>query len=526
MAEQRTYDTLLDMTIGNYRPEQLLGQSKYGPIFLARSVESGTQYIMRFLAPPADLVAEARIVYLGLFQQEANRVAMLQHPHILPLHDYGNFQGMPYLVLPNYPTRTLRNQLAKYGPLDALTASRTLDQIAAALEFAHQHAVLHRNLSTESILLDRREKLSMSGQEQHGTVSNSILVTDFSIMRMLELSRQDGQASRIYGSSESIAPEQILGSTDKPVDTSTDVYALGAVMYRMLTGHPVFTGKSREDILQQHVQAPVPPLNVLEPGKLNANDPNFLARMSGLLAKAMAKDPVYRFQHPGELANAFHALAAPNDTTRKAFAIAVPQPVQSVQNVVAVNPAAPIIPLSRRHQLRRRRINRRNFIAIGGGTVAVAAIAILLGSHYLSPAVSPTGNTGSATTGSTSPAGSGRSTPSGKGGSTPAPTHSGTVIARTTDVPLNSAKTFPIANSSNPGILVHLSNNRFVAFNSTCTHAGCAVVYSQQDKLLECPCHQATFDPANNAAVVQGPATTPLAPIAVTVNADGTITTH
>ena len=521
MAEQRTYDKLLGVTIGNYRPEQLLGQSKYGPIFLARSLENGTGYIMRFLASPAELAPEERIIYLGLFQQEASRVAILQYPHILPLVDYGNYHGMPYLVLPNIPTRTLRAQLAKHGPPNALAISRTLDQIAAALEYAHQHAVLHRNLSTDCILLDRRP---LAEQEQSRIANNNILVTDFGIMRMLELSRQDGQVYRLYASSESIAPEEVLGSSDKPIDTYTDVYALGAVVYHLLTGHPVFSGSNREDVLRQHVQAPVPPLDARQ---LSSSDVQ--ARVNSLLAQAMAKDPAARFRHPGEFADAFHALVAPNDTARTAFAGAVPPPVQRVPLVGPAAPLAPLAPLPItsppervRRQLSRRRISRRNVI-IGGSTVAVAAIALLLGSHYLagssSPTVATNGSTG--TTAPTNPASS-----PGSGSSTSVPTHTGTVIAHTSDLPLNSAKTFPNGNNPNPGILVHLSDNRFVAFDSTCTHQGCAVAYVAQDKLLECPCHQAEFDPANNAAVVQGPATTPLAVIHIKSNPDGTITTN
>jgi Rieske Fe-S protein len=158
------------------------------------------------------------------------------------------------------------------------------------------------------------------------------------------------------------------------------------------------------------------------------------------------------------------------------------------------------VPISRRRAL--------TLIAAGGGVAAAVLAVALFGRNYLAGNTSPV---------NTSPA----NTPVAN---TTGTSSNGQILAHTSDIPLNSAKTFPISGHSNPGLLVHLPDGHFVAFDSTCTHAGCAVNYSQQDKLLECPCHGATFDPAKNASVVQGPAQTPLASIKISVDADGTIT--
>jgi len=536
MIDRSPFDSLIGATLGNYYLDELTEKNEASSVYKARNSVTGALFRLRVIAVPPDLKPEERIVYLGRFQQEANQVAALQHMHILSPVDYGMHstagdpQGIswPYLASPLLSMKSLSTQLTRKGPIDAILTSRFLDQIVSALEYAHQQAVLHRNLTTNCIFINQ---------------DGNWLVADFGVIHMLHGGDQfntTNSRTDVYAMNEASAPapEQILGQA---VDTYTDVYALGAVLYRMLTGHRIYRGKTREEMIQLHLQAPIPSLTLWRSDLPKALD--------DVIARAMAKEPAQRYQHPGEVANAYHQVVAPDDLQRVPFFVAVPPtiPTKQSQGIYAgsgereksanvqqggsVKQGAivqgqggfaqdgggfaqdggkphPYIygnggdrrsmqsaPISRRRVL--------TFIAAGGGA-AVAVIAVAaFGRNYLA--------------GNTAPA----STPvaNAPGGSSNVQ-----VLAHTSDIPLNSAKAFPISGHNNPGLIVHLANGRFVAFDSTCTHAGCAVNYSQGDKLLECPCHGARFDPAKNAAVVQGPAETPLAPVKISVHTDGTIT--
>jgi Rieske Fe-S protein len=475
------YERYVGQTLGTYTLLRLSAQPASGPVFLARHTEAATYHRLRFLALPASLSAEQRLLCLDHFQREAGQVALLHHPALLPLNDYGISRGVPYLVVPDLPlsARPLQALLTAEGPADPGRVRTLLEEIAAALEYAHQRGVLHLNLNTHTILLhsDGQALITETGLLRMFSVTGTLAGEQATLENGSPL-LLDGQGRPLYALSLASAPAPELLRGQSP-GTSTDVYALGALLYHLLTGHQVWHARTLQDLVMQHLHAPLPPLR-----KWRRGLPDELDQVIGL---AMTRDLSQRLRTPQALARTYAAIIPPGAGVRRSPGSAAPR------GTVLQETLTPPLPYRRQPVSRRRAL----VLLAGGGVAATGAAAWLIESKHLPGPVA--------------------------GGGSSAGNPGGTVLARTQDVPANSASSFPLPDSPNPGVLVHLRSGQFVAFHSTCTHAGCAVRYNGQNQLLECPCHGAAFDPARQARVVKGPAPSPLTPIPITVQADGTI---
>jgi serine/threonine protein kinase len=293
MLKNPTFEKWIGVSLGNYRIEQFIEQSNWGPVFLARNNANTTSYQLRFLIGAAGQSSKSHELYLERFQYQASQVAALQHPNILPLIDFGVYRGQPYLVSPQISMRSLLSRLEKSGSLDVFTIGRYLDQIATALEYGHEHAVLHESLAVDCVFI------RLDGQ---------LVVADFGVRKLLESDKQNAEQNLIKGLSDVTAPEQLLG---KPSSPATDVYALGAVLYHMLSGSPVFVGSTYEELAQQHLYASVPPLSLWRS--------DLPSGLYSIIARALAKEPSQRFSQPGMLANAYHRIVDPNNKIRTPF---------------------------------------------------------------------------------------------------------------------------------------------------------------------------------------------------------------
>jgi beta-lactam-binding protein with PASTA domain len=259
-----------------YELGEILGFGGMSEVHLARDVRLHRDVAVKVLR--ADLARDPSF-YLR-FRREAQNAAALNHPAIVAVYDTGEADTaagpLPYIVMEYVNGVTLRDIVHTDGPLPPTRAIEIIADACQALNFSHQHGIIHRDVKPANIMI---------------STTNAVKVMDFGIARALA----DGgnsvtQTAAVIGTAQYLSPEQARGD---PVDARSDVYSLGCVLYEMLTGEPPFVGDSPVAVAYQHVREdPVPPSRRHE---------GISADLDAVILKALAKNPENRYQTAAEM---------------------------------------------------------------------------------------------------------------------------------------------------------------------------------------------------------------------------------
>ena len=285
---QHTLRDQLQTALGDaYVLEHELGHGGMATVYLARDLKHERRVALKVL--DADI---GTAVGAERFLAEIRVTARLQHPNVLPLFDSGSVNGVPYYTMPFVAGESLRARLEREGPMLVSDALRIVSAVAAALEHAHRHGVVHRDIKPENILL-----------------SDGVpVVADFGIAKAVAESRRAAggtsagltQLGTSLGTPAYMSPEQAMGEAE--IDARTDVYALGVLLYELLSGELPFTGPTTHSVIAKHLMTPAPSVR----GARSEVSPV----IDAAIQRAMAKDPAARFQSAAALAEALVMVPA------------------------------------------------------------------------------------------------------------------------------------------------------------------------------------------------------------------------
>ncbi len=302
MSTTWNVESLVGAYLGSCLLERPLGVGGMGAVYLARQERPHRQVAVKVLRPEAAGGPHGESMFLARFRREADATASLDHGNIVPIYEFGEHDGIAYLVMPYLSAGSLADLLKRNGPLSVERALAYVAQIGAALDYAHAQGIIHRDVKPSNVLLHPDGRL---------------LLADFGIARPLDradpadaLEYDDGEADNstltrggaILGTPQYMAPEQITGD---PVGPATDLYALGVLAYTLLAGHPPFDGGTGE-LLRRQVGERPPSLRPLRP--------DVSPRMEAALFRALAKRPEERPRSAGAFAASLRDAAVAGQT--------------------------------------------------------------------------------------------------------------------------------------------------------------------------------------------------------------------
>jgi predicted Ser/Thr protein kinase len=263
--------------VGPYRIIEQLGQGGMASVFKAYHPALDRFVAIKVLHP----AFKEEPNFLSRFQREARVVARLEHPNIVPIYDFAEHRGQPYLVMKYIEGETLKARL-RQSPLTKQEALEIVQAVGNALTYAHERGVLHRDVKPSNILL---------------SPDGAIYLADFGLARMAEAGASTLSKDVMLGTPQYISPEQAKGNLE--LRESTDVYSFGVVLYELVVGRVPFNADTPFSIIHDHIYTPLP-----LPSQVNPNVPEVTERV---LLKSLAKDPSDRFQSVEALVRSFRA---------------------------------------------------------------------------------------------------------------------------------------------------------------------------------------------------------------------------
>ena len=297
---------LIGRTLGQYTIISALGAGGMATVYRARQASVERDVAIKVIR--VDLMEDESFV--ARFRNEARLIASLQHLHILKIFDYGNREDILYIVMELLEGGSLSRLLRKEGGLPLSLATRLLDQVSSALDYAHGRGIIHRDLKPDNVLLDQQQ---------------NAFLTDFGIAKMLGDTSSRTRTGMVMGTPAYMAPELWQG---QPADARADIYALGIMLYEMLSGVSPFRAETPYQIMHKHVYE--------APPSLRAQGVEMPVAVDRVIGKALAKAPEDRFSSAGELAAAFREAVSGGDVAR----FAAPTPRGGVSQATALGDVA------------------------------------------------------------------------------------------------------------------------------------------------------------------------------------------
>jgi predicted Ser/Thr protein kinase len=275
-------EDLIGRKLGAYEIVSQLGMGGMATVYLAHQPSMDRTVAIKVL--PRAFSHDP--TFVGRFKQEAKVIAKLENARILPVYDYGEDDGITYIVMRYLNAGTLSERI-EAGAMPLGETARIISQVAEGLDYAHKRGVIHRDIKPGNILLDE---------------SGDVYVTDFGIARLAESTSQF-TGSGIVGTPTYISPEQAMGN---PVDARTDIYSLGVVLYQMVTGDVPFSAETPMAVVIKHINEPLPLPRTVKP--------DIPANVEAVILRALAKNADARFESAGAMAAALReAVAHPSE---------------------------------------------------------------------------------------------------------------------------------------------------------------------------------------------------------------------